>query len=507
MAMYVEQFAEAGIFESLCPDSLENITRSSKYCQKQYMTVASIFSNGQMLTLIGQLPVGLLYDKYGPRVLGVAGAAGVLGGMLLLQVPILGAQYGADSSTSVFFPIAFVIADFASSANSYCLLGLIYHFPGLSTFVISLWMATYQAAAFQPMLLDGLMKLGCSFAVAMQLMSLSVAFGVLLCWWSAPSQKEYFDAAKVATGVPLPKPPKSLALCKAMRESNEVIWAFKVDFSLMALAIAGMFQFVMLYQGMAAAWGHLVFGSEAAGRQLAELFVVSTAVVGGIVAPGGAIVFDRYGLKLMVFTLLFIMIVANATVAILTWTAQTVCTLGLVIASTLFFTFITKLSTCYCTANRLGMVQSSLTVYCMVMCLIMYRISSSFAASSPDSVSIVRASFLASASTGTLCVLAYSIRFSLVGMPEMPALPKVDERDLCEPFGCVCFEEVLYISHMSDKRQVYEILSGPVEVVHKFALNLDWARLAEVSKKNGIPMPSWDDTIEGSYHKAQQIGV
>ena len=45
--------------------------------------------------------------------------------------------------------------------------------------------------------------------------------------------------------------------------------------------------------GMAAEWGHLLFGSEAAGRQLAELFVASTAVVGGVVAPGGAIVFDR----------------------------------------------------------------------------------------------------------------------------------------------------------------------------------------------------------------------
>lgn len=502
MAMYVEQFAEAGIFESFCPDSLENTLRSSKYCQKQYMTVASVFSNGQMLTLIGQLPVGLLYDKYGPRVIGVAGAAGVLGGMLLLQVPILGAQYGVDSSTFAFFPIAFVVVDFASAANSYCLLGLIYHFPGLSTFIISLWMATYQAAAFQPKLLAGLMKLGCSFAVTMQLMSLGVAFGVLLCWRSAPSQREYFDAAKVATGVPLPKPPKSLAFCKAMRESNEVIWASKVDFCLMALAVAGMLQFVMLYQGMAAAWGHLLFGSEADGTQLAELFVISTAVIGGIVAPGGAIVCDRYGLKVMVFTLLLVMVLANATVAIPTWTAQTVCTLGLVVASTLIITFITKLSTCYCTANRLGKVQSLLTVYSMVACLTMYWFFSSLAASSPDSVSIVRASFLASASTGTLCVLAYSIRFFLVGVPEMPALPKVDERDLCEPFGCICFEEVLYISHMSDKRQVYEILSGPVEAIQKFALNLDRTRLEEVSKKNGIPVPNWDVTGEGSQQKA-----
>ena len=255
--------------------------------------------------------------------MGVVGALFCAIGMLMVSGSVVGAAAGHDAQTSYLFLMGTFICDFGSLLNSFSFMGLIWHFPGKQTVVLSLINATYQASALLPMVVQAAMEQYHFTLSSIMFAWTGVVFAtVYFCWLLTPSQAEYYQQAKKVLGMPLPKPPTELKPCEMMSRCIEVLqqhrqdhWVSGFTLSLGFLVtqwypfpfFSSRFPYTvtnpktgcpcchmpgsrglimpLLYSSEAAPYGEVLFGHKADGEKLAEVNVLCTAILGSPEVP------------------------------------------------------------------------------------------------------------------------------------------------------------------------------------------------------------------------------
>ena len=133
--IFTPLFADAGLFAGICGKPHElNISR----CNQQDVLIASILSGLNVLSLIGLLPSGILYDSLGARKVSISGTFLLASGVLVLVAVIALAQHMATTAQILLFIIAVVMVDCGSLMQNFGFYGLLFHLPGWQALIIGL---------------------------------------------------------------------------------------------------------------------------------------------------------------------------------------------------------------------------------------------------------------------------------------------------------------------------------------------------------------------------------
>ena len=286
------------------------------------------------MSVVALLPIGLVFDRYGAKFSGVAGAAGVASSSFLISFVLWSAERGSDESTNWLFFYAVTVMELSCMLNSYAINGLIWHFPGYTSFVIALAGASYQVSAILPLVFESIARrTNARMSVMMSAFSAAVLASAALCFVAVPSQEEFYAQAKRVLGVPIPKSKATsgLALLKDLRISAAVLWA-DIEDHIWLIAGSSLAQvFVVLYSSMASSIGEAFFESKEDGMELAKFQVETTAAIGPFLAPLIGKIADHFGFVTFASLNGGITGITAAAFMIHSWPAQIVTTIGCVI--------------------------------------------------------------------------------------------------------------------------------------------------------------------------------
>merc|ERR1712224_142563 len=87
--------------------------------------------------------------------------------------------------------------------------------------------------------------------------------------------------------------------------------------------------------------------------------------------------------------------------------------------------------------------------------------------------------FQGMAALGAIAMSIFCLRFLKVGLPDAPVLLPGDEAAVCDPFGCKDFDELMYVMHINDRRELLQLLaSQSIEEQHNLILRIDVERIS-----------------------------
>jgi len=513
-ALFATLFADAGVFGSVCGTSSgsHDHKESKLGCKNQYVALNGVFATGSTLILMTLAPIGIIYDRWGARVVGTFGALICVVGLLLAWVSIVGAQMGLDEQTQALFVVGTLVMDFGSMLNSFSFFGLIWHFPGRQALILSLMTATYQASAFLPILFEALMRhFGFSFGNVMLSYAFVVLFVSYICWLVVPTQEEYYSEAKRQLGMPLPRPPKELKICNMLSRAVDVLRMNKRDHMISGACLCIGYNFPQIYMSMTAPYGKALFGSSEDGVRLATLYVSVNGAVGLVVAPLAATVVDLFGLGSFILFLAFILAVGSCTVGIADWSAQTATCVTMVLFNILFNLFYNRYLIMYSPPNRLGTVMGMYVIFIVIFAIPNMCIFYAWVAAGGDDADAYRIPMYASGALGSVCMTAYYGYFRTHEPPDVPHLLDDDEMELSRSFGCANLDEVMQVVHIDTRKELLKKLaSSDPEVTKDLIRSIDTDAMMEMMAQRSIEDVALmmedgvgeededDDVVEGS---------
>lgn len=500
ISLYGNLFAESGVFSTVCNGKL---LPGRKYCDASRDMIQGVLQFSRFVTFFGAIPAGLLYDRFGSRWINATGGSFVLLGYLLLLIPVFGAEKGNDAATCMMFPFIYVMIDFWAMTNTFSVLGLLWHFPYNFYTVVTVCAATYRMAAFQPVLVRGLMAaLDAPLGVALFIYTLFVALGLFLCYENAPEHKETLAQAQIMMQIPLPKPPTQIDLevaRKAVLAIKAVVKQHQIDFLLWSSYAIGAFSFVMLYRGSVYDFGKDAFGSHSQAQLLSTTFLCLNGALGVSLVPVGLLwdELDTRGLKFLVMIQGAGMFIATLAVGSVSWPAQTIAQSFMSGVDTLALATLISFAVKYSSANRLGTMVACMMLTAALGCFAVYLTWSTVLAYYSDNrVESYRVTFEVAGIFSCVAMGPWIIRLMNAKPPESPTMGPSDELDICKPFGCRNFEELMYVSFARSKAAVFKPLASmDPQVVRQFILSLDQRRLQEVTHSNGLSMPDLREPI------------
>eukprot|EP00928_Gymnodinium_smaydae_P023455 TRINITY_DN19355_c0_g1_i1.p1 TRINITY_DN19355_c0_g1~~TRINITY_DN19355_c0_g1_i1.p1 ORF type:complete len:737 (-),score=118.11 TRINITY_DN19355_c0_g1_i1:300-2510(-) len=466
-ALFAELFAEAGINGHLCKHEFP--------CDAQVASLNMMLGMGMIIIGLCALPIGLIFDTYGGQTVGTLGAFIVAIGLSLESVAVFSAYNGTDSQTNWLVPVAAVVTDMGSTLNSYCFFGLVWHYPGSTTVILSLSTATYQVSALLPMIMKAAMdRFAINLGQAMLGFAGTVLLSSILTYHVTPSQQEYYDRANEVLGMPLPKPKKKLDICKKLSAGKTAVMLDIRDHSWLCLGFTFSLAFAGFYNSMSSAYGRHLFHSKEAGEHLANMQVVTTAAVGAACAPFIAKIADVLGLQLFAWLLTIFVAIPVSLFLIPSWWAAWATTAGLCLFSTLNQLFMSRYFLHYAPPNRLGVYSGVFTILVMMIMLPFSAGGYVWIMQSPKDTRYI-VPFLTMGVLGLIFLVAFNIRFCRVhdgrGVPKLPNMLPEDEMELVMPFGAMTLQEAADIVGL-DKDDLFKRLADPDPETLKHLLSL-----------------------------------
>lgn len=168
-------------------------------CDAQLTLLGNMYTVAAGLSQMSVLPLGITFDRYGPRWTAMDGAATCAFGLLLITIALQLDQSNLALVSSLGYAGLFV-ADIGSYLNSYSLNGFLFLMPEHQSFVVSLAGSSYAGAAFLSMLPNVLVQLcGWPFHAALTVMFALAIVGLGL-GYLCPDHKEYLEAARALVG-------------------------------------------------------------------------------------------------------------------------------------------------------------------------------------------------------------------------------------------------------------------------------------------------------------------
>jgi len=415
--------------------------------------------------MFAQLPVGLLFDMYGGRTVGTVGSILVTIGLTLESIPIFAAIQGTGSDTNWLVPVAALITDFGSILNSYAFTALVWHYPGNTNVILSLSTATYQVSALLPLLLRRVMEAyDINLGQAMLGFAAMVLVSAVVTWQVTPTQQQYYDMAQEVLGIPLPKPKVKFDLCTKLRQGWAAVRLDIKDHIWLGMGSVFCSTFANLYNSMSSGYGVHLFGTQAAGRSLANMQVETTAAVGMVLAPFIAKIADWLGLQRFGWVLSSFVAVPLMLFLVPAWWSAWVTTGGLCLFSTLYSLFMSRYFLHYAPPNRLGVYGGVFMMFNMLITLPFSWGAFFWMMSTPEGYDRYFLPYTSTAIVGLLFLTAFNIRFCRAhgghGVPLMPHLLPEDEKELAMPFGVTTLDEAALMARL-EPEEFWKRLANP----------------------------------------------
>jgi len=495
-ALWVKLFADAGIFRAACDGQKVGDTAALSdgesfnmgTCTQQFIALTRVFQTCQCISVVFLAPIGLFYDRFGARVVGVAGAFLCALGLFLVWLSLLGAATSQELGTSILFFLAVLICDFGAMLNSFSFMGLIWHFPARQALVLSLINGTYQVSSFLPLMIEVVMqKWSTPLSWIMFAYFLLVTSIIYFFWRLIPTQTEFYRMAKRALGLPLPQPPKEFRVRVMLIKALEVLRRDPMDHIVSGVAIAIGYSFPGFYASLTAPYGEELFGHRDDGDRLAQTYVGLNGLVGLFVGPFIGALADRFGMQAFLYFLGGILAVATITCGFQSWAAQTICSLMLVLWSALFQLFIYKYLLHYAPPNRFGAVQGVYSMLLMCVSLPITFSSLELVAMLPDGPDAYRIPMYCLGSASSVAAFGYALYYSLHPPPEVPSLLLEDEAELARNFGCGTLDEVMEVVRIQKKEQLVKMLSSSDPVImHQLLRSIDTLKMMDMMMDRSV---------------------
>jgi len=486
-ALLIPMMVEANVYSSLCGESSGGGSSQAKPqtgCEEQSVALSNCFNMAMLVSAFGVLPGGMLLDRRGGLFCGLVGSVVSVVGLVLLQVPLIGAQYGYDARTSSVMPVAVVLTDLGSFINSNCVMSIVWHFYDVQTFIFALVMVTYQLTSFSPYLMQFVMRLtGATLANALLCFVGLSALGGAICGCFTPTQEEFREAARKALGMPLPKP-KAIGFCKAIGDSHRVMAVHWRSHLLFCTAAAVSVGGAMVYSANTGEFGKLLLG----GRDkdwLADLYVQVSTVVGCTVVPAVTFMGDKLGLSSKVLALVIpsFAILSCFTVAGPSKYQQGVTGTYYALVGFLYQVLLQKYILSFCLPTQFGVTQGVLVSYTLLIAMPVVQGMDTWILSFPSGdVRSLTIPLQGSCVIGTVFVCMAGWHFYWTRLPEHPVLLKDAEGDLALPFGCKDLSEVMYVTHIDDLGELLRRMNSTDPAAFSALLSeVDVARVAELA--------------------------
>jgi len=488
--VFIQLAVEAGVGHSTCEAEhqlagralLGNSTQAGP-CEAQYEAVSFAFNFGWLVSLVSLCLTGVMFDQYGGHTMGWMGAMLVCAGCAVMEIPLLGAQMGLDSSTyRLMFP-AVMIMDIASMMNSFCILNFVYHFPGYEAFIISFVTAATQAASLLPVLLQFIMQwTGTTLSSAMAMYAVLAAVGGIACFVLVPRQAEYYEAARKNLGIPVSK--SKVSAWKMLKNANAVVRSGWKCHLLFVCAWSLSVNEASLYTSFSADFGRSLFkGSGSASAQaLPRLVNLTTAIMACTVAP-----YIAYWAKGPT-SCLFLSRVCAAFLAAHTilvsnpsWIGQVVSCLFCVTFSALSQIALTRYNMAFAVPSELGAVQGVLFFYYGCSLTVLQGLTYMLMSFLPNDTEMrLVLLYQITGVIGAVSLTMWSGHMAEKGLPA-PCMSPMAETQLVKPFGCKSIDDMLHIFHMNSREELLMILSsaGTADLV-RVLRQIDFHRMASM---------------------------
>lgn len=375
--VFTPLLADAGLFASVCSEELSTGSVSSAStlapprCDKQDILIASIFSSLNLISLIGLLPAGIVYDALGARKVSIIGTFLLASGLLVLAAVLALAPQLPTATQMAFFASAVICVDAGSLMQNFGFYGLLFHLPGWQALVIGLSIGCTSVAAVVPVVLSELMEAtGISLGPALCGYSLVVCSSAATLALTVPRQPEFFAQAQRVLGIPVPQLDASLGrLRKSLRAAWRVLRVRPGEhFLVYAALVLGNFA-VMVYASLAVSFGSALFGDKEEGRSLGKFYAGALAWIGMFVAPLCGVVIDFAGLP----TFFGCIAIGSGVVAFFcgeaTWGAQATAAIAAAFFAGTFVLIPTKYVVLFSPPQRFGTVQGLFIVLQFVILL------------------------------------------------------------------------------------------------------------------------------------------
>lgn len=313
--LYVQFFAEAHVFQELCPPD-----STGKYCDFQILHMTEIIGCFYVVMLGAQFACGGLFDAAGGRLCGALGSIVVALSYFGIAAMVALIQYFPEHVTicSYMVMLFVAVADIGAWLNNYALMGMIWHYPDRQKLVFALMNAAYQMGSIYALVAQRLMM---NYSIS--LASFMAAWAVLqlvltpLLWFSVPSLQSYHLQAEKVLRMPLPK--KEKASWKNMITAYETLMLDWWPHTLLCVVLSWGNVFVFFYLSSLLPFGDSLFGELEAGSYLST----SSALINGLVSVAMAPVLgelgDRYGFGVYVNLQFILLIIFSCTVWVPIW--------------------------------------------------------------------------------------------------------------------------------------------------------------------------------------------
>lgn len=446
--LFVQLLVEYGVGKSLCQ---AHDVAGDGACKAQTVTVASFFSVGMMISFFGAAIGGPVFDRFGSRFCGWTGCCITFVGLLLLQIPLIGSYLGADSITLWVLPAAVVVTDIGAMVNSYVLMGLLWHFPEMRTFVVAVQCATYEAASMLPTCLPVVIKAtNTNLSVALLLYAAVVLLSGGMCLLWAPSLQEYRDEAMKALGIPLPKVAKTFNLCKQLRYGMRVFSVNKWQHLMFITSSAVGITFIVVYPTLQILIAKAFVGDKEFADRMPTIYAQTHAVIGTIVAPGAMLVFERCGSNALAW-LLVAVVVTSLIQAVTLMEFPTPAGLVLCCCCSTFFdatsntAFMAYVSNFLLPSNFGAGIAVFTLIYTFLMVLPTGFAFAWIGTAEDDAKLVFQIQALCWISL--IANVANVLGLGVMGLPKLPVLLEEDSAELASHFNCQTLEQVAQVTH------------------------------------------------------------
>eukprot|EP00931_Biecheleriopsis_adriatica_P010294 TRINITY_DN111382_c0_g1_i1.p1 TRINITY_DN111382_c0_g1~~TRINITY_DN111382_c0_g1_i1.p1 ORF type:complete len:710 (-),score=134.03 TRINITY_DN111382_c0_g1_i1:44-2173(-) len=470
-SLFIELFVQAGVYSSVCETSTSSVGQG---CTLQYDLVAGAFNAGMTMLFLGTLPIGVAFDRYGGRAIGVAGGVITCLGTFSLMLVVLGSTHGYDTLASKFLLPALCATDMGSLMNSYAALSFMFHFPDHQALIIALMNATYSIGAVNANAVQLFMRWSRSdLSGGMVLVLSAEIIATVGCSVTVPSHAEYLAKAKEALGMPLPKP-KTTSICSTLRNSVRVLQEHWHTHVMAVLALGFSISAAMMYSSLAGEYAKVLFRDASMTGDLPAVITSATTIIGGIASPALCFVIGKLSdeTQLMLFVFTWSQVLAASTVSAASWNAQVVSSCSSALVQAFAGIFFTKYASHYASPAAFATVAGVLMVSAMVPILggvvLFYAMGGG-----ADAGMVQGMTALSAIGAGSMGM--FNLHLTRTGLPDMPVVLPEDEAEMAEPFGCKTLDEVVEVLHMESRQALLKELSrNDVNVLPELLSRIDF---------------------------------
>jgi len=264
--------------------------------ESQKSLLSSVYSIAQGVMMVAGWPTGIVYDRYGARTCAVGGGLIAAVGLVGMAVAI------AWPSMNWLLFVAYPLATFGGSMNSYGLYAFQWAFPNRSNTINSLMLATGAVSDSIVLIAVGLHNCcGLQLQWFMFMIGIVSLFASLICWLTVPTRRQMFLMAAVVThtlsevehGIPRPPPPwrQAVNLYKHIKKHAPV------GNALLLLYTFCFYLFLFYPMAQQFFYYSCILGKEAA-TTLVDDWAIIYAVLGAISAVGCGRLADWTGVPL-----------------------------------------------------------------------------------------------------------------------------------------------------------------------------------------------------------------